>query len=111
MPELTKEILSEIVDIIVHEVSPEKAVLFGSRSRETAQTDSDLDLLIIEAQPFPLQRDRRQEMARVWRALAHIPFSKDILIYSQDEIERLQNSLNHVVGKALREGKVLYKRP
>ncbi len=111
MPELTNEILDEMVDIIVREVSPEKVVLFGSRSRRTADMDSDLDLLVIESLPFSAQRDRRFEMTRLWRALAHIPISNDILVYSHAEIEHWQNSLNHVVGKALREGKILYEKP
>jgi hypothetical protein len=50
-------------------------------------------------------------MTRLWRALAHIPISNDILVYSHAEIEHWQNSLNHVVGKALREGKILYEKP
>jgi hypothetical protein len=34
----------------------------------------------------------------------------DVLVYSRDEAERWRKSLNHVVGRALREGKVLYER-
>jgi len=111
MPDVTNDLLNEMVEIIVREVSPEKVVLFGSRSRGTADMDSDLDLLVIESLPFSPQRERRNEMTRLWRALAHIPISKDILVYSHAEIERWQNSLNHIVGRALREGKILYEKP
>ncbi len=34
--------------------------------------------------------------------------AKDILIYSRDEVERWRNTRNHIIARALREGKVLY---
>ena len=37
--------------------------------------------------------------------------SKDILVYSRAEVEYWRDSLNHVVARALREGRVLYERP
>ena len=33
-----------------------------------------------------------------------------VLVYSSDEVERWRESRNHVVGRALREGRVLYER-
>jgi len=49
-------------------------------------------------------------MTRLWRALAGFNVPKDILVYSRDEAERWRHSLNHVVARAQREGKVLYER-
>jgi uncharacterized protein len=45
------------------------------------------------------------------RGEAHEDSDLDILIYSEAEAERWRSSLNHVVGRALREGKVVYERP
>ncbi len=49
-----------------------------------------------------------EEAGRLWLALANIDVSKDLLLYSRDEVEARKNSLNHVVGRAFREGRVLH---
>lgn len=106
-----KALLQQIVDTIVREVSPEAIILFGSRARGDARLDSDVDLLIVETEPFSPQRSRRKEAARLYIALKGLEISKDLLLYSRDEFEHWRNSTNHVVGRAIREGKVLHGRP
>ncbi len=110
MIQVTDQVLKEIVDVIVQAVSPEQIILFGSRSLGEARQDSDLDLLVVESEGFDKVRSRRKEMTRLWRILAPFAVSKDILVYSREEIERWRGSLNHVVARALREGRVLYER-
>lgn len=108
---VTQDMLDRIVTSLVDEAGPERIVLFGSQSRDDVDADSDIDLLVVERQPFGPGRSRRKEMARLWRALPPLTFGTDILVYSSDEVERWRGSRNHVVGKALREGRVLYERP
>ncbi|MBI3071493.1 MAG: nucleotidyltransferase domain-containing protein [Deltaproteobacteria bacterium] len=96
---------------LAREVSPEAIVLFGSHATGGARPDSDVDLLVIESAPFGSGRDRRAELTRLWRALARFAVAKDILVYSRAEIERWRHSRNHIIGRSLREGKVLYGRP
>ena len=104
-------LLYQMVETIVREVSPETIILFGSRARGDARPDSDVDLLIVETEPFSPQRSRRKEAARLYMALKGLAISKDILLYSRDEFEHWKYSLNHVVGRAHREGRVLHGRP
>lgn len=104
-------LLKQMVQTIVREVSPEAIILFGSRARGDARTDSDVDLLVVEREPFSPQRSRRKEAARLYMALRGMALSKDILLYSRDEFDHWKNSLNHVVGRAHREGRVLHGRP
>lgn len=106
----TQQVFENIVRVIVDTADPEKIILFGSQARRESRQGSDIDLLIIESDAFGEKRSRRKEMARLWRALAPFPFAKDILVYSRDEVEYWRHSLNNVVAKALREGKVLYER-
>lgn len=106
-----EELLHQMVETIVHEVKPETIILFGSRARGDARRDSDFDLLVVEAEPFSPQRSRRKEAARLYMALRNMAISKDILLYSRDEFDHWKNSLNHVVGRAHREGRVLHGRP
>jgi len=104
-------LLHQIVETIVREVAPEAIILFGSRARGDARPDSDVDLLVVESEPFSSQRSRRKEAARLYMALRGLAVSKDILLYSRDEFDHWKNSLNHVAGKAHREGRVLHGRP
>jgi len=110
MNQTEQELLQAMVDVIVHEADPEQIILFGSRARGEARPDSDVDLLIVESEPFSVTRSRRKEATRLWLALARFPVSKDLLLYSRDEVEARRDSSSHVVGRALREGKVLHAK-
>jgi predicted nucleotidyltransferase len=102
------ELLRRLVDILVREADPEAIILFGSRARGDARPDSDVDLLVIEREPFGLRRSRIKEAARLYRALGDLPASKDLLLYSRDEVAGRRSAPNHVVACAYREGRVLY---
>jgi predicted nucleotidyltransferase len=104
-------LLDQMVQAIVNEVDPEQVILFGSRASGTPTEDSDVDLVVVESAPFNGGRSRRREMTRLWRILAPFNIAKDILVYSSDEVERWRHSLNHVLARAQREGRVLYERP
>ena len=103
--------IQQIVDTIVNEVSPEKVILFGSASKGENTSQSDIDLLVVESEPFGKKRSRRKELGRLLKAL--LPFDQpiDILLYTHDEVQRWRSSLNHIAARALREGKVVYERP
>ena len=104
-------VLDEIVQAIVKESDPERIILFGSRASGASHEDSDVDLIVVEAEPFGHSRSRRRESTRLWKALAQFGVAKDILVYSLDEVDCWRDSLNHVLARALRHGKVLYERP
>jgi uncharacterized protein len=103
-------LLQQMVEVIVREANPESIILFGSRARGEAGPESDVDLLIVEREPFGAGRSRIREATRLYMALRYIPVSKDLLLYSRDEFDHWKTSLNHVVGRAYREGRVLHAR-
>ena len=111
MARVDDALLRRMTAIIVEAVDPEQVILFGFRARGNAEADSDVGLVVVEAEPFGPDRDRGAEETRLWRALAKFHVPKDILVYSVDEADRWRGSLNHVLARALREGKVLYERP
>lgn len=86
-PAAVDQILPKMVETIVTEVDPEQVTLFGSHARGDASEDSDIDLIVVETEPFDQNRDRGAEAVRLWRALAGFAVSKDILVYSRDEVE------------------------
>jgi len=110
MVEITNELIQQMVGRIVDTVAPEQVILFGSHATGKARTDSDLDFLVVESEPFGAGHSRRKEMARLWAALASFPVPKDILVYSREEVERWRDSSHHVVARAWREGRRLYER-
>ncbi|MCX6150427.1 MAG: nucleotidyltransferase domain-containing protein [Ignavibacteriales bacterium] len=104
------ETLKNIVEDIVSEAKPEKIILFGSFARGEENENSDIDLLIIEKSPFSKKRSRRKEIQRIREKLSKYKISKDILIYDEKEFEFWKDSLNHIIGSSLRNGKILYER-
>ena len=52
-----------------------------------------------------------EEAARLYRAASGFRVNKDILVFTLAEREYWRDSLNHVLARALREGRVLYERP
>lgn len=110
MAGVSDALLDQMVEKIVEEVDPDQIILFGSRARGDARAGSDIDLVVVEAEPFGPERSRRLETARLYRTLSGLGVAKDILLYSRDEVEYWRDSINHVLARALREGRVLYER-
>jgi len=109
MLQVTDELIKEMTDIIVREVSPRKIILFGSHARGNARPDSDLDFLVVEDGPFNARRSRRAEMTRMWKILFDYPIPMDFLIFTPEEIEKWKTSQNHVIAQAMKDEKVLYE--
>ena len=104
-------LLGQMVRAIVDDVDPDRIILFGSHARREARPDSDVDLIVVEREPFGPDRSRFVEMNRLYDTLSHFFVPKDILVFSSEEVERWRDSINHVLARSLREGVVLYVRP
>ncbi|MBI1802444.1 MAG: nucleotidyltransferase domain-containing protein [Chloroflexi bacterium] len=96
-----------IVARILSIAQPERIILFGSRARGDARSDSDLDLLVI----MPSQEPRHQRSAPFYRVLASLPIEVEVVVYTPDEVAEWQMVRGAFVTTALREGYVLYERP
>lgn len=95
---------------IAETVHPERIILFGSHARGDADPDSDVDLLVITTETYGPHNSRRKAMARLWRLLADVPIAKDIVLLSDTEVKQWCMAKNHLVARALQEGKILYER-
>jgi predicted nucleotidyltransferase len=100
-----------MVQTIVEEVNPRLIYLFGSCARGSYSANSDVDLLIVEDRKFGPDHGRWSELKRIRKALRPFRVPKDVIVYSRDEFERWEDSTNHVVSRAVREGKLVYERP
>jgi len=111
VPQVTNTLIEQMVRAIVAEVDPEQVILFGSRGRGEEREDSDVDLIVVEAEPFGPGRSRHQELVRLNHALAGCFVPADALVYYRSDVAYCRDSLNHVLARAMREGQVLYERP
>lgn len=87
-------------------------ILFGSRARGDHRPDSDIDLAIVAAET-ELEAQQRHDLRELARAAAvsaagqsfkHI----DVIVWTEAEYRAKKRSINHVAGRAWREGVVLY---
>jgi predicted nucleotidyltransferase len=111
MTPITADLILMVVNKIATAVHPDRIVLFGSWARGSAGPNSDMDLIVVESEPFTAGRSRRKETARIEMALKDLTVPVDLLLYSRDEMERWASDENHILSRAMREGKVLYGRP
>ena len=56
MEPMAGALLDRMVQAIVDEVAPEQVILFGSRGRGDEGESSDVDLIVVEAEPFGSER-------------------------------------------------------
>lgn len=108
MVEVNEEVLNRIVEAIVREVDPEQIWLFGSRGRGEGGAESDVDLLVVESEPFGPGRSRWQELVRLYEAVVPLRVPVDLLVYSRHEVAEKRHWCNHVIARAMREGRQLY---
>lgn len=105
---MNNDLIKNITDDIIDEVSPEKIILFGSYATGKFSKDSDLDLLIIKQMEKPISR--REVLKKIRKRLSKYIVPKDILVYSKDEFDYWKDSINHIIAVSLKEGKILYER-
>jgi len=111
MVSISRQLIEDMVQAVVEEVRPQRIYLFGSCARDNYTPNSDVDLLIVEQDEFGPERNRWSELKRIRKALKPFRVPKDVLVYSQDEFEKWEDSINHIISHAVREGKLIYEKP
>jgi len=106
---MTKQVeLKQQLDQLVDELKAygaEKIVLFGSAARGDADEYSDVDLVIVKPTTLGFV-DRLADVVRKCRS----PLTADILVYTPEEFQRMQEQENPFIECVLKEGKVLYEK-
>jgi len=96
--------LKELVDRIVRTVHPRRIILFGSAARGTMHEDSDLDVLVVMKNGI----HRRRMAGKIHLGLWGIGVAKDIVVVTEEDIEKYGDNPYMVIYNAIREGKELY---
>ena len=97
-------LVERVVQKIAEAIRPEQIILFGSRAREGAHPESDMDLLIIYDGPLP----KREVKLKVRRLFPRPDFSMDLFVLTSDELERQRKVVSTVGRVASREGVICY---
>jgi uncharacterized protein len=100
----SKALLDEIVRKIVEVSKPKRLILFGSAARGEMGPGSDLDLLVI----VPDGAHRRRTAQTIYRKLAGLGLSKDIVVAKESDVRDHGANPSMVLYPALREGKEPY---
>ena len=97
--------IQEIVRRILSVSNPDKIILFGSASTGRMTRDSDIDLLVVKAEPG----DRRKESVRLRDTLRGLDYPFDVIVISSEWFEESKEVIGGIAYPANKYGKVIYE--
>ena len=98
------ELLKEIVRRIVEVAKPDRIIMFGSRARGDARSDSDVDLLVVKSNVL----SRREIADRIYVKLIGIPVPIDVVVVTPDDISKYAAAVGTIIPTVLKEGIEIY---
>ncbi|GFN21779.1 nucleotidyltransferase [Thermanaeromonas sp. C210] len=103
--------MNKMLELILARVreaaDPDKVILFGSRSRGDDSPESDYDLLVIKQGV----KNRRALAREIYRKLAGLPVSVDIIVETPEGVEKYRHTAGFVYREALKGIVVYEKKP
>jgi uncharacterized protein len=100
-----KQIVSNLIGVLVEAAHPKRIILFGSQARGDASPRSDFDIMVVEDKPA----DRFAEMVRLNRLLRSFDIAVDLLVVSDDQFQYWRETPGNVYYEAATDGQVLYE--
>jgi predicted nucleotidyltransferase len=106
---LNQQQIQTVVERIArfYKPAPEKIIVFGSYAADTANEQSDLDLLVVVNESNQPRSKRAKDVRKLLWGLVNIP--KDILVYTQPEIDEWQQVQEAFITTVINTGKVVYE--
>lgn len=98
------EIIVETIKRILSVIQPTKVILFGSAARGEMHENSDIDLLIVT----PAGTHRRKTAQKIYRNMIGVGFAADIVVITEDDLERYKEHHGMIIHQALEDGRVIY---
>jgi predicted nucleotidyltransferase len=96
--------LSNLVKRIAEEIKPLRVILFGSVAKNTMSEESDIDLLVV----MPEGTHRRHTAQWIYKNIRNIGVPFDVLVVTDRDLERYQNSAGLIYQEILAEGIEVY---
>lgn len=104
---ITQKQIDEIITRIVNNYKSEKILLFGSYAYGTPTKDSDLDVLVVVKNSEQPKHKRAREIRKHLWGITDVP--KDILVYTQKEIDEWKEVEEAFITGIMKRGRVLYE--
>lgn len=104
---VSREIIQEMVDLIVEHFHPEKVILFGSYARGDENKNSDVDLMILLNQTPP-EGKRSVPILRLLFEYFSEPI--DVVVQTTTGFECWREILGSLAHRVVQEGIVLYEK-
>lgn len=98
--------LEDIKNKVVPEVSPEKIYLFGSYAMNSYNSESDIDLFFVVNNSDSLRKIQRKISSLLKDRLIPI----DIIVYSQEKMEKHKNIIGTLPYRINQEGELIYEK-
>lgn len=102
---IDEKMLYEIIRRILSVATPDKIILFGSAAAGTMTRDSDIDLLIVAADPG----DQRKESVRLRGKLQSLGYAFDVIMISTEWFEESKDVIGGIAYPANKYGRVIYE--
>ncbi|HUW62733.1 MAG TPA: nucleotidyltransferase domain-containing protein [Candidatus Bathyarchaeia archaeon] len=96
--------IDEIVRRVTSVVPAKKIIVFGSAATGQITPDSDVDLLVVQADPG----DRRKESVRIHSALRGLGYPFDVIVIGAEWFEASKNVIGGIAYPANKYGRVIY---
>ena len=104
---ITQKQIEEIAKRIALNHKPERIILFGSYALGTPSEDSDMDLLVVVKDSEQPRYKRAREIRKYLWGITDTP--KDILVYTQEEIDEWKDVEEAFITTVMKSGKILYE--
>jgi uncharacterized protein len=104
-PDSLIEVVNDVTRRIVEVAKPQRVILFGSPVRGEMGPDSDLDFLVVVKAPV----HRRRLAQQILRNLHGVSHPVDVVVATEEDIEKSGNQVGSILRPALREGQVFYE--
>jgi len=105
---IPRNTIEEVKNRLIKVYNPLEIYLFGSYAWGVPTEDSDLDLLIV----IEASDEKRHKRGKPgFEALWGLCISKDLMVYTRSEVEKLSADPTSLVYKILKQGRLLYARP
>ena len=102
---ISNEIIEEVKKRLIEVYDPLAIYLFGSYAWGFPTEDSDLDFLIV----IDNSEEKRHKRSKPgYEVLWGLNISKDLMVYTKEELEARLADQNSLVYKIVNQGKVLY---
>lgn len=98
--------LRHLVEIISHEIEPDRIILFGSRARGDNEEKSDYDICVLKTGV----EHRRKLAKQIYRLLYDLGVPVDVVVETPERFEQLKDNRFMIYKDIAKHGQVIYER-